>query len=83
MSRKSKGDKTLSPVRPTFTVFRNKCPICMHLNHRSKLFTTLYHLQYHLSEHTSDDEITTGIEIHEIKNVILQIAQAIQWRMLS
>lgn len=83
MSRKSKGDKTLSPVRPTFTVFRNRCPICMLLNHKSKLFTTLYHLQYHLSEHTSDDEISTGISISEIKNVISQIGQAIQWKMLS
>ena len=83
MSRKFKGDKTLSEIRPTFTVFRNRCPICMLLNHKSKLFTTLYNLQYHLSEHTRDDEISTGISIPEIKNVISQIGQAIQWKMLS
>ncbi len=83
MSRKSKCDKTLSEIRPTFTVFRNRCPICMLLNHKSKLFTTLYNLQYHLSEHTSDDEVSTGISIPEIKKVISQIGQAIQWRMLS
>ena len=38
MSRKSKIDKTLS-LRPTFTVFRTRCPICLILNKKSKYKT--------------------------------------------
>ena len=81
MSRKSKIDKTLS-LRPTFTVFRTRCPICLILNKKSKLFTTLYHVQFHLSTHSSDDESSSGISISEIKNMISQIAQGIQWGMI-
>jgi hypothetical protein len=82
MSRKSKCDKSLSTVRPTFTLFRNRCPLCMIITHKSKLFTSLYNLQFHLSTHSSDDESSSGISIAEIKNVISQIAQGIQWGMV-
>ena len=83
MSRKSKLDKTLSKIRPEFNVFRIRCPICMKLNHRSKMHTTLYNLQYHLAtDHSSDDEISSGISVDSVKNVISQIARAIEWRMI-
>jgi hypothetical protein len=55
----------------------------MVLNHKSKLFTSLYNLQFHLSTHSSDDESSSGISIAEIKNVISQIAQGIQWGMVQ
>lgn len=80
--KKSKLIKTHSVVRPTYTVFRNRCPICMRLHGKSKLFTTLYHLQNHLCTHSTEDESTTGILIKNIKNIILQIAQALEWGML-
>jgi len=82
MSRKSKVDKTHSSVRPTFTLFRNRCPICLKLHSKSKYFTTLYHLQNHLSTHSSDDESSSQMSIADIKNLIPEIAKAIQLGIL-
>lgn len=83
MVRKDKCDKTLSEVRPTYTLFRNRCPICMRIHKKSKYFTTLYGLQYHLNTHQKNDDVaTSGISLDEIKNVISQVAQALQWRMI-
>jgi hypothetical protein len=82
--RKSKCNKTLSDVRPTFTLFRNRCPICLKLHKKSKSFTTLYGLQYHLTDHQkNDDESNSHISINEIQLVIPHIAKAIEWGMLS
>ena len=84
MSRKSKCDKTLNKVRPTFTLFRNKCPICLKLHKKSKYFTTLYGLQYHLKEHQNNDDTSVSkISINDIRLVIPHIARAIEWGMLS
>jgi hypothetical protein len=83
MSRKSKCDKSLSTVRPTFTLFRNRCPLCLKIYQKSKYFATLYGLQYHLNTHQKNDDVaTSGISLDEIKNVISQIAQGIQWGMV-
>jgi hypothetical protein len=46
------------------------------------MFSTLYNLQYHLSDHSTDDEDSTGISIAEIKNIISQIALGIKWGMV-
>jgi hypothetical protein len=54
----------------------------MKLHNKSKKFGTPYQLQYHLNNHNSDDENTTGISILEILQTIKVITKAIQWRML-
>ena len=70
------------PSRSNYTLIANRCPICMKLHNKSKKFGTPYQLQYHLNNHNSDDENTTGISIVEISQVIKTVAKAIQWRML-
>ncbi len=81
MTRRDKFSKK-PPTRTLYTVQKSKCPICLELHNKSKIFGTLYHLLYHLNDHNSDDETTTKISVKEIRITVKQICKAIQWRML-
>jgi len=81
MTRRDKFS-TNPPTRTVYTRLNTKCPICLELHNKSKIFGTLYHLLYHLNSHTTDDESTTKISIKEIKDTVKQICKAIKWRML-
>jgi hypothetical protein len=54
----------------------------MKLHNKSKKFGTPYQLQYHLNNHDSDDENTTGISVLEISHTIKVVTKAVQWGML-
>ncbi len=79
--RRNKLDKTHKPCRVIYTALESKCPICIELHNKSKVFGTPYHLLYHLRDHNSDDETTTKITVKEIRNTVKQICIAIGWRM--
>ena len=81
MTRRDK-DSTKKPIRVNYTAIPSKCPICLKLRSRSKKFGTPYHLQYHLRDHNSDDENSTGISILDVRETIDHICKAIGWRML-
>jgi hypothetical protein len=81
MTRRDKNG-TKKPIRVSFTAFPSKCSICLKLHSRSKIFGTPYHLQYHLKDHNSDDENSTGISILDVRQTIDHICKAIEWGML-
>ena len=68
--------------RSNYIPIANRCPICMKLHNKSKKFGTPYQLQYHLNNHDSDDENTTGISVLEISHTIKVVTKAVQWGML-
>jgi len=70
------------PSRSNYIPIANRCPICIKLHNKSKKFGTPYQLQYHLNNHNSDDENTTGISVLEISQTIKVVTKAIQWGML-
>jgi hypothetical protein len=80
MARRDKDD-TKKPIRVNYTALNSRCPLCMSLYSRSKKFGTPYHLQYHLKDHNSDDENSTGISILDVKQTVNHICKAIEWGM--
>ena len=81
MCRRDKINQN-TPSRTNYIPIANRCPICMKLHNKSKKFGTTYQLQYHLKNHNSDDENSTGISVLEISNAMKMISKAVQWRML-
>jgi hypothetical protein len=80
MTRRDK-DSTKKPIRVNYTALNSRCPLCMRLFSKSKKFGTPYHLQYHLRDHNSDDENSTGISILDVRQTVNHICKAIGWRM--
>lgn len=81
MTRRDKFS-TKHPTRTLYTALNSKCPLCMALHNKSKIFGTPYHLLYHINDHNLDDESTTKITIDEIRITVKQICKAIEWQML-
>ena len=73
-----------SLVRKDYQSCSTICCICKKIGkQKSKRFNTLYALKYHLAtEHTSEDEISTGVTRKQILKIIRAISQALEWNML-
>lgn len=68
-------------IKPTVSV-RIFCPICIWSKNKSKKFSTVYSLKYHLSAEHQGDLYPENLTLDNVREILLAIEKAIQIGMV-